>query len=263
MLARMVTADMCFVPVDQILVAGDDLSLFDQNPLHRTIAAKHLRTAQVFGEMTVELPNLLGVSVVGCSGPGSWVIEQLARLGIRELILVDTAVVEHKNLHHIVNSMVADAEKMGPKVRSVQTAIETMGTFTKVRARQANLFNLGVLCELATCNLLFGCIGSIDERDLLNRLATFYTIPYLDLGVRLDADGSGGVDVACGSMHCLTSGGSRFLSRGLYTSETLRAETLCRTNPEEFVSELPDLLNYFQQGEKKRWKPPLRGKNAL
>lgn len=240
MFARVVTADIRFLPVDRILVAGDDISFFDYDPPHRTVATKDLRTAQAFGEKTVGLLNSLRVGVVGCSGTGSWVIEQLARLGVGELVLVNPDVVEHKNLNRIVNSTLADAEKKAPKVQALKAAIETMGTCTKVTARQENLFNLGVLRELATCDVLFGCVDSVDGRDLLNRLATFYAIPYFDLGVRLDANGRGSVDVACGSVHYLLPGGSSLLSRGVYTPDALRAATLRRTNPKQFESELAE-----------------------
>ena len=238
--ARVVTADLRFIPVDRILIAGDEISFFDFDPPHRTVAAKDLRTAQAFGEQTVGLLNSLRVGVVGCSGTGSWVIEQLARLGVGELILVDPDVVELKNLNRIVNSTLDDAQNRAPKVRALKAAIETMGTCTKVTARQENLFNVGVLRELAACDVLFGCMDSVDGRDLLNRLAAFYIVPYFDLGVRLDADGHGSVDVACGSVHYLLPGGSSLLSRRVYTPEALRAATLRRTNPEQFESELAE-----------------------
>lgn len=237
--ARVVTADLCFSPMNRILVVGDDLSFFNCDP-HRIVPAKDLRTAQAFGEKTVGLLNSLRVGVVGCSGTGSWVIEQLARLGVEELTLVDPDVVEQKNLNRIVNSTLDDAEKKVPKVMAFKVALGTMGTRTKVTARPVNLFNLDVLRELATCDILFGCMDTVDGRDLLNRLATFYTIPYFDLGVRLDADGHGSVDVACGSVHYLLPGGSSLLSRGSYTLEALRAATLRRTNPEQYKSELAE-----------------------
>ncbi len=238
--ARVVTAAMQFVPIDRILIAGDDISFFDHSPSHRSVAAKDLRTAQAFGEKTVGLLNSLRVGVVGCSGTGSWVIEQLARLGVGELILVDPDVVEHKNLNRIVNSTLEDAQNKTAKVQSLRSAIERMGTCTRVTARQENLYNLGVLRELATCDVLCGCMDSVDGRDLLNRLAAFYIIPYFDLGVRLDADGQGGVNVACGSVHYLLPGGSSLLSRRVYTPEGLRVANLRRTNPEQFESELAE-----------------------
>ncbi|MEI8043967.1 MAG: ThiF family adenylyltransferase, partial [Verrucomicrobiota bacterium] len=87
---------------------------------------------------------------------------------------------------------------------------------------------------------LFGCMDSVDGRDLLNRLAVFYIIPYFDLGVRLDADGKGSVNVACGSVHYLLPGGSSLLSRQVYSPEGLRVANLRRTNPEQFESELAE-----------------------
>jgi len=238
--ARVVTAAVQFVPMDQILITGDDISFFDHNPSHRPVAAKDLRTAQAFGEKTVGLLNSLRVGVVGCSGTGSWVVEQLARLGVGELILVDPDVVEYKNLNRIVNSTLEDAQNKTAKVHSLHAAIERMGTCTRVTARQENLCNLGVLRELATCHVLFGCMDSVDGRDLLNRLAVFYIIPYFDLGIRLDADGKGSVNVACGSVHYLLPGGSSLLSRQVYSPEGLRVANLRRTNPEQFESELAE-----------------------
>jgi len=238
--ARVVTAALEFVPIDRILIAGDAISFFDHSPPHRTVAAKDQRTAQAFGEKTVELLNSLRVGVVGCSGTGSWIVEQLARLGVGELILVDPDVVEHKNLNRIVNSTLEDAEARTAKVQSLSLAIARMGTCTRVTARQENLYNLGVLRELATCDVLFGCMDSVDGRDLLNRSAAFYIIPYFDLGVRLDADGHGGVNVACGSVHYLLPGGSSLLSRRVYTPEVLRVANLRRTNPDQFESEVAE-----------------------
>ena len=238
--ARVVTANLRFLPVDRILVAGDDIIFFDHDSSHRGISAKDLRTAQAFGEKTVGLLNSIRVGVVGCSGTGSWVVEQLARLGVGELILADPDVVEHKNLNRIVNSTLEDAQNKRPKVHVLKSVIERMGTCTEVTARQQNIYNLGVLRELATCDVLFGCMDSVDGRDLLNRLAAFFIIPYFDLGVRLDADGEGGVNVACGSVHYLLPGGSSLLSRRVYTPEGLRAANLRRTNPEQFASELAE-----------------------
>ena len=49
---------------------------------------------------------------------------------------------------------------------------------------------------VAGCDVVFGCMDSIDGRHLLNKLATFYVIPYFDPSVKLEADGTGGGDAA-------------------------------------------------------------------
>ena len=54
--------------------------------------------------------------------------------------------------------------------------------------------------------MLFGCMDGFDGRQLLNRLATFYSIPYFDVGVRLVADGQGGVSHICGSVNLSSTG---------------------------------------------------------
>ena len=62
----------------------------------------------------------------------------------------------------------------------------------------------------------------------------FYSIPYFDVGVRLVADGQGGVTHICGSVHYLQADGSSLMSRGVVTEERLRSEALRREAPEQF-----------------------------
>ena len=46
----------------------------------------------------------LSVCVIGVSGTGSIVAEQLARLGFGEIILIDFDKIEERNLNRILNS---------------------------------------------------------------------------------------------------------------------------------------------------------------
>jgi hypothetical protein len=81
-------------------------------------------------------------------------------------------------------------------------------------------------------------MDSIDGRHLLNRLAVYYLVPYLDVGVKLEADGQGGINQICGTAHYLQPGGSSLLSRGVYSPEQLRAADLRRTNPVAYREQL-------------------------
>ena len=93
---------------------------------------------------------------------------------------------------------------------------------------------------VAGCDVVYGCMDSVDGRHLLNKLATFYVIPYFDLGVKLEADGTGGVDQVCGTVHYLQPGGSSLLSRHVYTMEQVRAAGLYRTDPAAYRTLLGD-----------------------
>jgi hypothetical protein len=239
MFGRLVDERCRFRALDRISVAGDDLHYWDAET--RNIPPVFTeRTSQAFGRGTAASLARLSIAVVGCSGTGSPVIEQLVRLGVGRLVLVDSDIVEEKNLNRILQATMADAEARRLKVHVLRDAIEAMGLGTKVDVYPCDLDNPDVVRAVAECDAVFGCMDTIDGRHLLNRLATFYLLPYFDLGVRLVADGQGGVTNVCGTVHYLQPGRSSLMSRGLYTLDQLQASSLKRTNPGEYASRLKD-----------------------
>ncbi|EIJ80118.1 UBA/THIF-type NAD/FAD binding protein [Bacillus methanolicus PB1] len=235
MIARVVNGEGLFNDVVSISVGGPDLKFWQTESLEsRGIPDFMIRTAQAFGQGTTELLSRLSIGVVGVSGTGSPVVEMLFRLGVGELVLVDGDIVEEKNVNRIYNSTMSDALEARLKVDLLAAAIHRTGLPTKVVPIPKDLFHPEVVRRLAQCDVIFGCMDSVDGRDLLNRLCTFYSIPYFDLGVFLDADGQGGVDQVCGTVHYLQPDGSSLFSRGVYTEEELRASALRRTDPEQY-----------------------------
>jgi hypothetical protein len=113
-----------------------------------------------------------------------------------------------------------------------------MGMATHVETYCADLFNPSVVRAIAECDIVFGCMDSVDGRHLLNKLATFYLLPYFDLGVKLEADGDGGVDQVCGTVHFLKPGGASLLSRHVYTDEQVRSAGLFRTDRKAYKEQL-------------------------
>jgi hypothetical protein len=216
------------------VVAGDDILAWFGESFQEATPESLRRNEQAFGRGTLSLLRRLRIGVVGCSGTGSPVVEQLARLGVGALVLVDPDCVEEKNLNRILNSTRADAQANRPKVDVLRRAIEGMGLGTEVMSIQGEVGRPHVVRELASCDVLFGCVDSLDGRQLLNRIAVFYSIPYVDVGVRLVADGQGGVSHICGSIHYLQPDGSSLMSREVVTEPGLRAEALRREEPEHF-----------------------------
>lgn len=237
MIARFITSALEFNSVDRISVAGDNLLFFDLKNMAPKVNEAQLRTTQTFGDKTVRQLASLSVGVVGCSGTGSWIVEQLSRLGVGRIVLVDPDVIEEKNLNRIINTRRSDAILAQPKVTVLAKALLETGLVGEVVPLKNSCFSPAVIKALASCDILFGCMDTHDGRDFLNRLATFYCLPYFDVGIHLNADGKGGVSVVCGSVHYLLPGGSSLLSRGVYTPENLRAASLKQTNPEQFQKE--------------------------
>jgi hypothetical protein len=116
--ARLYTPDLSFRDVPLVSVVGDDIQFWwsDGGPVQR-------RPLAFTSAMTRELARLCAV-VIGVSGTGSLVAEQLARLGFGRVILIDFDRVERKNLNRILNSMLADVAAHRLKVESFTRAVD-------------------------------------------------------------------------------------------------------------------------------------------
>jgi len=77
-------------------------------------------------------------------------------------------------------------------------------------------------------------MDGVEGRHLLNRLASFYLLPYFDVGVKLEADGHGGVQEACGAVHYVRPGGATLQDRKVYSADQLKAAGLRRTDPNAY-----------------------------
>lgn len=230
MFGRWIDSRGVFHPLDCISVAGDDMMFWHGETLLPEDEAD-LRNKQAFGEGTIARLRALTVAVIGCSGTGSPVIEQLARYRLGRLILVDPDRVEDKNLNRIIHATRADANARALKVQVIADAVRRMGLGTEVVTVAENLCDAGVLKLLAEADVLVGCMDGAEGRAVLNRLACFYNLPYFDVGVRLDADGIGGIDQLCGTVHYLQPDGSSLFSRQVITQQEVSDESLKRRTP--------------------------------
>lgn len=234
---RVILPNGDFRPLHSVLIPGDDIKVWNSSRSSGTPA--HLeRHSQLFGSGTVHRLQNLSAAVIGCSGTGSPVVEQLARLGIGRIVLVDPDRVETKNLNRILNATREDAVLKRPKVEVLARAIANMGLGTEVDIVFGNLLSKEAVETVATCDVVFGCMDGVEGRHLLNRLASYYLIPYFDLGVKLEADGEGGINEACGAVHYVRPDGSALVDRKVYTLNQLKAEGLRRTDPKAYRAQV-------------------------
>jgi hypothetical protein len=236
LVGRTVWAGSIGPELDAVRIAGDDFQYwFPKDGEHPVaVPAYGKRVAQAFGDATYAQLRRLKVGVVGCSGTGSIVVEQLARNGVGHLVLVEFDHIEDKNLNRILNSTKCDARVKANKAYVLQRAIDAMELGTEVTVHPRDLLDLDTLRDLSTCDLVFGCMDSVDGRHVLNKLASAYLIPYIDLGVRLDADGEGGIDSIWVAVHTVLPGGSSLKSRRVYDQRDLEAAFVLRDSPQEY-----------------------------
>ena len=224
-----------FTPFEKICVAGERLTFPGSEKIPFEPEMEYgKRVAQTFGKGTFQLLRSLKVGVVGCSGTGSIVAELLARNCIGSIVLVDPDRVESKNLNRILNSSSKDAFAGTFKTEVIARAILNMGMNVLTETITAETSALEAINALKTCDVIFGCVDSAEGRYHMDCLAAAYLIPYFDVGVRLDANGTGGISHAVASANYVRPGGKSLLERGIYSSEQVRAEGLRRNNPEYY-----------------------------
>lgn len=231
-------------PIDLISVAGDDLHFWFADEQQTAIPGFTASHAQAFDAGTIQRLQRLTFGVVGASGTGSPTVEQIVRLGAGHVISVDHDRMEERNVNRIINSTMEDVRQGRFKVDVVADAAERLELGTKVTRFRRSLWDHDVVLAIAGCDVLFGCMDTVDGRFLLNAIATYYNIPYFDIGVRLDAipDGPrrGTIREVCGTINYLQPGRSSLMSRGLFRMADVAAAGLRRKDPAAHAQQVKD-----------------------
>lgn len=226
--------------VDVSLVIGHALRYsFGNKGTHVLDGQKYERTAQAFGAGTVEFLSNLTVGIVGASGTGSIVAEQLYRLGVKRLVLVDDDYVEERNLGRILNSTIEDARNQINKTEMLKRAYDRIGLGTETIAVPTVVAAPDAIRKLSQCDVIFGCLDSADGRMYTNRLCTFYSIPYIDMGVKLKSD-NGDISEISGAVRYVVPGEASLHSIGAYTNEQVESEALRREDPVAYRERLKE-----------------------
>ena len=174
--------------------------------------------------------------VVGVSGTGSIVAEQLARLGIGRLILVDYDKVEFKNINRILNSTITDAESNVSKVRMMANVINSYRDDIEIIEIDQPINNLDVIEHASSADVLFSCVDNISARDYCDIVCQCTLTPLIDLGVSISPrtveNGEIHVNDICGRVDFIKPGGSTLWDRGIITQNKLHSEELKKNSPE-------------------------------
>lgn len=149
---------------------------------------RQYRTVQSWGEDKQRCIESVRIGVVGLGSVGSVVVEGLARIGVRDLVLIDHDLVEENNLDRLLN---ADAREIGkPKTAVAARAARRASSARSisVTAVQKSLQNQEAYGLARDCDILVSCVDGPVGRDLLNRIAFRDGIPVVDGGVEVRTD---------------------------------------------------------------------------
>ncbi|AZD18773.1 ThiF family adenylyltransferase [Pseudomonas chlororaphis] len=229
MRARAYHPDSSLEDIAMVTVPGDNIRFWSRG------LAEQQPAMAFTSDMSATLGQLTA-AVIGVSGTGSIVTEQLTRLGFGKLVLVDHDHVEEKNLNRILNSTVADAQSRRAKVDVFADVIERIRGTNIAHPISASVFSRKAVLAVANADVIFCCVDSQQGRLICDLMASSFLTPLFDVGVsiptRLSRIGTRQIHDVQGRIDYVRPGGSTLGDRKVYTPESLYAEDLLNSNPE-------------------------------
>jgi hypothetical protein len=120
------------------------------------------------------------VAVVGAGGGGRHVIQQLAYLGVGEILVIDPDVYEESGRPRIVLAIQSDLGK--PKVKIFERFVRKIGLGTRIQSIRAAIPDADAVRAVWECDVIVGCVDTLFSRSDLQEIASRYLIPYVDIG---------------------------------------------------------------------------------
>jgi len=186
------------------------------------------RQVRAFGPELQRLLSRLKIGVVGIGGTGSAVLEQLARLGVGNIVIADGQTFEASNVNRLYGSRVIDAGLQ--KVKIGQRMVADVGLGSNLCLVDKPVTYRSAMAHFRECDIIFGCTDEEWGRSLLTRLAIYYAIPVFDIGVKIDST-DGLIRSIQGRVTTLLPSAACLFCRGRISAERVGIESQRATNP--------------------------------
>lgn len=203
--------------------------------LTRALTAENLTPHEIFdrnvralGPAIQTIVGDLRIAIVGAGGTGSAVAEQLVRLGVRHLLLIDADELSASNVTRVYGSTPADVGRQKVDVLRDHLLAIAPDLDCQVLPEMGTLKH--VAKTLASADLVFGCTDDNAGRLVLSRLSTYFLLPVIDMGVLLSSDANGVLSGIDGRVTTLSPGHACLVCRDRI--DMARASTELKT-PEE------------------------------
>ncbi len=235
-IARACTNRLSYSPVDFIRILGNRFAFFYKDKYAIHPKEEFHRQQLAFGPTLNADLSKLKIGVIGCGATGSATAHLLARLGVGQLLLIDNDLVERSNLSRLYGATSQDADAGRPKVDTLKDLIAGIGIGCRVRYLNNWVGSEECRNAIRTCDVLFGCTDDNSGRIFLNRLAYFYLIPLIDMGIMIEPseDDPSRLQALQGRMTVVQPGSTCLLCRRVVNPALAREEQLKRNDPQGY-----------------------------
>ena len=176
--------------IDRVWVVGEKWQLVPRYDAEAPkLDASFDRNVRAFGPAIQTILGDLRVAIVGCGGTGSSVAEQVVRLGVRHLLLVDNDELSASNVTRVYGSTARDVGR--PKVEVLRAHLRSIAPSLDCDVIHGMATLQSVAREISAADVMFGCTDDNAGRLVISRLSTYFLLPVIDIGVLLSSDGAG------------------------------------------------------------------------
>jgi hypothetical protein len=160
------------------------------------------------------------VAVIGASGGGSHIAQQLAHVGFGSVHLIDPAVASERHRHRLVGISTTAVRRGWRKVEVLRRLMKRAFPEGVVSAHADRWQSHHQL--LRTCDIVFGCVDGYVEREELERYTRRFHVPLIDIGmdVRSGTDGH----IVCGQVITSMPGNPCMRCMGFLSEAAMRSE---------------------------------------
>jgi hypothetical protein len=220
------TANGAPVRLESLRVVGRHVRDLYPHPPARvaTAAERFARQVLMFGDAGQEILRRLTVAVVGAGGGGSLLVQMLAHLGVGKLVLVDYDVVSESNLSRIVGATAADVGRL--KVDVMRELVARIDPTIEVDAFFGDIAYADDARRVAAADFAFLATDTILSRYAFNLLCHQYLVPGVQVGAKVSADPSGGIELVHVMERPLTLCGACLDCMGVIPADALADEQL-------------------------------------
>lgn len=143
------------------------------------------------------------VGVIGLSGGGSHVCQQLGHQGVGHLVGIDDQLVEEVQLGRMVGAREADVDLVF-KTAAMKRLVESIDheiVFDEIRERFPAATARQALLEV---DVVIACVDSFSAREQINAFCRRHHLPLIDIGMNIKTDDSGRLVSANGQVIVVT-----------------------------------------------------------
>lgn len=229
---RLKARETPWIGVDRVRVVGQRLTLH----AHDGTAPLPMfdRQIRAFGEEGQKVLKYLRVGVVGAGGTGSAVVEQLVRLGVGHVTVIDPQTLADTNVTRVYGSTLGDVDRLKVKIAVEQAT--RIGIDIEIEGLHGAILDEATMKALSHCDVIFGCTDDNAGRLVLTRMPQAMLQLLIDCGVVLDSRQGALFDIFA-RVSIVTPGTACLVCMGDVDLERARLEVLSDEERESLIRE--------------------------